>query len=94
MWGKKKEEEPKEIPKVRVYQKPKQEEQPEEIEEVDDVEKFEEEKPSKTKERIQVVKELPMAPLRRWKDPKTGEITNFITVEEALDEIINKVREE
>lgn len=40
------------------------------------------------KERTEVVKELPMQPLRKYKD-ENGDIVNLITIEEALNLIVN-----
>lgn len=35
-----------------------------------------------------VVKELPTQPVRQTKDPETGALTTFITIEEALTNLI------
>ena len=39
-------------------------------------------------ERTEVVKELPMQPIRKYKD-ENGQIVNLITIEEALNLIVN-----
>lgn len=47
------------------------------------------EEPQKPKERWVVVKELPLQPMRKYKDEETGEIVNLITIEEYLTEQAN-----
>ena len=71
---------------AKVYTKPTEPE--EEITEVE-VEKEEPRQPREIAERIQVVKELPMAPVRDFKD-KDGTIVHLVTIEEALTEMANQ----
>ena len=51
----------------------------------------EEAKPEEKKEYLQVVKELPLQPVRQHIDEETGIVTNFITVEEALTKIMGAI---
>ncbi len=53
--------------------------------------KVEETKTEEPKEYIQVVKEIPVQEIRRHLDKKTGVITNFITIEEALTKIMGEI---
>ncbi len=41
------------------------------------------------KEEYLVIKELPVQPVRKYKDPKTGKVVNLLTSEEALTAIAN-----
>lgn len=43
-------------------------------------------------ERTMVVKELPMQPIRKHKDEKSGVVTNFVTTEEALSDMTNNFK--
>ena len=45
-------------------------------------------KPKEVKKKIKVVKELPMQQLRETTDEKSGEITMYLTVEEALQMLV------
>jgi hypothetical protein len=55
------------------------------------------EKPIKSvrnvKPKTVVVRELPMQPMIRYKNDKTGEDIKFITIEEALTRILEKLEE-
>ena len=51
----------------------------------------EEAKPEEKKEYLQVVKELPLQPVRQYTDEETGIVTNYITVEEALTKIMGAI---
>lgn len=42
----------------------------------------------KPEEQVMVVKELPVKPVRRAIDEETGIITNFVTIEEALTNLM------
>lgn len=70
----------KELPKVMVK----------EIEKPEELAPQEPEKP----EVFRVIKELPTTQIRKFKDTETGEIVNLMTIEEALTEIIEKIRQE
>jgi len=63
-----------------------------EVQEQDEEEEVEEDEPpvikAKSREVIQVVKELPMQPVRRVKEDD-GTIVNIVTIEEALTAIMN-----
>ncbi len=74
-----KEEEKQEVKKAD--KKPADEPEKEEV--VDEPEK-EEEKEQEVKSKIEVVKELPVQQLRTVTNEETGEITTYVTVEEAL----------
>ncbi len=39
-----------------------------------------------------VVKELPVQPIKSYKDPETGKVTNLSTMEESLTNIENHLR--
>ena len=45
-------------------------------------------KESEVKNKYLVVKELPVQPVRQTKNEETGELTTFITIEEALTSLI------
>lgn len=44
----------------------------------------------KTKTKYKVVKELPVQQIRQTKDEETGEITMYLTIEEALAALIGE----
>ena len=46
-------------------------------------------KKKEAKEKYMVVKELPTQVVRKYEDEETGEITNFLTIEEALSDMEN-----
>lgn len=49
--------------------------------------------PGFVKPKTIVVRELPMQPVVRYKDKKTGEEVTFITIEEALTKILERLEE-
>jgi len=67
------------------------EEVPEEITQEVPEETPEKSNPEKKEEYLQVVKELPLQPMRQHIDEKTGVVTNFITIEEALTRIMGEI---
>lgn len=71
-------------------------EEPEEVEQQDDVIEMDEpeqkERPESNIKTI-VVKEIPVQPVLRYKDQKTGQEVRFITIEEALTKILEKLEE-
>jgi len=71
-------------------------EEPEEVEEyespADELEEAYLDLTPQLEEQTMVVKELPVQPIRKHKDSKTGITTNFITMEEAITSIENNLR--
>lgn len=70
------------VPRVTEVKKPEEETTKEEPEET---------KPEEKEEYWQVVKELPVQPVRRHVDEETGVVTNFLTTEEALTKILGEI---
>ncbi len=79
------------VKKVNKEEEEVEEEQPgEEVKEPVDEEAEEQEQ--EAEEEYLVLKELPVQPIRKYKDPETGETKNLITVEESLTNIENHLR--
>lgn len=82
MWKIKKEV-PEELPEL-----PEEELIREKIKELPGVQKYKQSIATPKKERIQVVRDLPVQSIREFKD-KDGTIVTFMTIEEALTEFMN-----
>jgi len=85
-------EEPEIVEEVENNEEPEVENSNDELEDLKRKQKEVEEKIERAKRkiesRIMVVKELPEAPIRRYKD-KDGSIVDLITIEEAIGEILS-----
>lgn len=79
----------------KVKEEKEEEESAEDLIENDEEESTEEESTEEEQEPEQeylVLKELPVQPVRTYKDPETGKVTNLSTMEESLTNIEKELK--